>query len=93
MESLTTAISVQVDSQDKEIATGILKNLGLNMSTYVNMAIKQLINKDGVPFEVVNPKPSKELLEAIQEGEDILNGKIQAKSYTNMYEMLKDLKA
>ncbi len=26
------------------------------MSTYVNMAIKQLINKDGVPFEVVNPK-------------------------------------
>ena len=74
MESLTTAISVQVDSRDKEIATGILKNLGLNMSTYINMAIKQLINKDGVPFDVVNPKPSKELLEAIQEGEDILNG-------------------
>ena len=92
MESLTTAISVQVDSRDKEIATGILKNLGLNMSTYINMAIKQLINKDGVPFEVVNPKPSIELLEAIQEGEDILNGKVKAKSYTNMYEMLKDLK-
>lgn len=93
MESLTTAISVQVDSQDKEIATGILKKLGLNMSTYVNMAIKQLINKDGVPFEVVNPKPSKELLEAIQEGEDILSGKIQAKSYKNVHEMLEDLKA
>ena len=55
-------------------------------------AIKQLINKDGVPFEVVNPRPSKELLEALQEGEDILNGKVKAKSYTNMYEMLKDLK-
>ena len=93
MESLTTAISVQVDRQDKELATGILNNLGLNMSTYVNMAIKQLINKDGIPFEVVNPRPSKELLEAIQEGEDILNGKVKAKSYTNMYEMLKDLKS
>lgn len=92
MESLTTAISVQVDSHDKEVATGILKKLGLNMSTYVNMAIKQLINKDGVPFDVVNPKPSKELLEALQEGEDILNGKIKAKSYTDMYEMLEDLK-
>lgn len=92
MESLTTAISVQVDKKDKELATGILSNLGLNMSTYVNMAIKQLINKDGVPFEVVNPRPSKELLEALQEGEDILNGKVKAKSYTNMYEMLKDLK-
>ena len=92
MESLTTAISVQVDRKDKELATGILSNLGLNMSTYVNMAIKQLINKDGVPFEVVNPRPSKELFEALQEGEDILNGKVKAKSYTNMYEMLKDLK-
>lgn len=92
MESLTTAISVQVDRKDKELATGILSNLGLNMSTYINMAIKQLINKDGVPFEVVNPRPSKELLEALQEGEDILNGKVKAKSYTNMYEMLKDLK-
>jgi len=92
MESLTTAISVQVDRKDKELATSILSNLGLNMSTYVNMAIKQLINKDGVPFEVVNPRPSKELLEALQEGEDILNGKVKAKSYTNMYEMLKDLK-
>lgn len=92
MESLTTAISVQVDRKDKELATDILSDLGLNMSTYVNMAIKQLINKDGVPFEVVNPRPSKELLEALQEGEDILNGKVKAKSYTNMYEMLKDLK-
>ena len=93
MESLTTAISVQVDRKDKELATSILSNLGLNMSTYVNMAIKQLINKDGVPFEVLNPRPSKELLEALQGGEDILNGKIKAKSYTNMYEMLKDLKS
>lgn len=93
MESLTTAISVQVSRQDKELATRILSNLGLNMSTYVNMAIKQLINKDGVPFEVVNSKPTKELLDAMQEGEDILNGKVQAKSYTDMYEMLKDLKS
>ena len=93
MESLTTVISVQVDRQDKELATGILSNLGLNMSTYVNMAIKQLINRDGVPFDVVNPRLSRELLEALQEGEDILKGKIKAKSYTNMYDLLKDLKA
>ena len=93
MEALTSLISVQVDSHDKETANGILKNLGLNMSTYVNMAIKQLIYKDGVPFEVVNPKPSKELLEALQEGEDILNGKIKAKSYNNVYEMMEDLKS
>ena len=68
---------------------GILNDLGLN----INMAIKQLINKSSVPFEVVNPKPSKDLVEAINEGEAILDGKLEAKSYTNMYEMLEDLKA
>ena len=93
MQSLTTTISVQVDKHDKEIATGILNNLGLNMSIYVNMAIKQLINKDGVPFEMVNPKHSKDLVKAINEGEAILDGKLEAKSYTNMYEMLEDLKS
>ena len=92
METLTSAISVQVDTHDKEVANNILKNLGLNMSTFVNMAIKQLIYKDGLPFEVKNPKPSRELLEALQEGEDILSGKVKAKSYHNMYEMLEDLK-
>ena len=92
MEALTSAISVQVDTYANEIAKSILKNLGLNMSTFVNMAIKQLIYRDGLPFEVRNPKPSRELLEALQEGEDILSGKVKAKSYHNMYEMLEDLK-
>ena len=53
--------------------------------------IKQLINRDGVPFDVVNPKPSKELLEALQEGEDILNGKVNAKRYHSIKELIKDL--
>ncbi len=55
MESLTSAISVQVDTKDKEIANEILKNLGLNMSTFVNMAIKQLLYTNGLPFEVKSP--------------------------------------
>ena len=93
MGSFTTAISVQIDKKDKELATNILNSLGLNMSTYINMAIKQLINKDGVPFEVVNKKPNKELLKAVKEGQDILDGKKDAKSYTDMYELLKDLKS
>lgn len=93
MGSFTTAISVQIDKKDKELATNILNSLGLNMSTYINMAIKQLINKDGIPFEVVNKKPNKELLKALKEGQDILDGKKDAKSYTDMYELLKDLKS
>ena len=90
METLTSAISVQVDTQDKEIANGILKKLGLNMSTFVNMAIKQLIYKDGLPFEVKNPKPSKELLESLEEGEKIIKEIKEGKrtGYNNIKDLI-----
>lgn len=91
MESLTTIISVQVDRQDKELATGILSDLGLNMSTYVNMAIKQLIYKNGVPFEMVNPTPSKELLEAFAEIEEMRNNPDKYPRYSNREDLKKAL--
>lgn len=61
------------------------------MSTYINMAIKQLINKDVVPFEVVNPRPSKELLAFLQEIEDYKNGKIELESYEDIKALRKAL--
>lgn len=81
---MTTLINVNVDKQIKEEATSILKSLGLNMSTAINMFLTQVVKRDGIPFEVTNPKPSKELLEALQKGEEILNGKIKTKGYTNI---------
>ena len=90
-KTLTSAINVQVDANDKEQATNILKDLGINMSTFINMAIKQVIKKDGLPFEVTNPKPNNELLDALKEGEDIIqeirDGK--RKGYNNVNEMLR----
>lgn len=93
MESVTGAISVQVDLSDKIKANDILKNLGLNMSTFVNMAIKQLIYNNGIPFEVKNPKPSRELLESLKQGEllveEIKEGK--RKGYSSMEDLINAL--
>ena len=91
MSSLTTAINVNVDKKTKNEATKILKDLGLNMSTAINMFLTQIVKRDGIPFEITNPKPTKELLEALQEGEDILNGKIKKKGYHNVREMFEDI--
>lgn len=93
MKPLTSAINVQVDARDKEEATNILKELGLNMSTFINMAIKQVIKKDGIPFEISNNKPSKELIESLEEGEQIIqeieSGK--RKGYHNVRKMVEDI--
>ena len=93
MKSLTTAINVQVDKKDKELATNILKDLGLNMSTFINMAIKQLIKNDGIPFEVKNTRPSKELLEALKESESIETEIREGRrtGYKNTNEMLESI--
>ena len=91
MASLNSAINVQVDSQDKEMATSILKDLGLNMSTAINMFVKQIIKTNGLPFEVVNPTPSRELKKALKEGERILNGKSNSKGYHDIKQMVEDI--
>lgn len=52
MNSLTSEINIQVDSTDYEQANDILKRLGLDMNTYINMAIKQLIYNNGIPFDI-----------------------------------------
>lgn len=90
METVTSAINVQVDAKDKEQAATILKDLGLNMTTFINMAIKQVIKTNGIPFEVTNPKPTRELKQALKESKkiekEILSGK--KIGYRNVNEMM-----
>lgn len=45
-------VQARTPERVKENATDILEKLGLNMSTYINMALKQLIIQGGIPFTV-----------------------------------------
>ena len=87
MGNLTSAINIQVDSETKKEATAILNDLGLSMSTAINLFLRQVIKRDGLPFEVVNPKPNKELLMALKESEEIINNPDKYPSYSNREEL------
>lgn len=93
MSNLTSAINIQVDSETKKAATEILNDLGLSMSTAINIFLKQVIKTDGLPFEVKNPKPSKELLESLKEGNKILKDleKGKRQGYNNMTDLINSL--
>ena len=91
MASLTTALNVNVDAKTKKEATDILKGLGLNMSTAINMFLAQIVKRDGIPFEITNPKPSKETIQALKEAEDIISGKVKTKEYRDITELRKAL--
>ena len=91
MANLTTAININVDPQIKEEATAILKGLGLNMSTAINMFLAQIVKRDGIPFEIVNPKPNKEMLEALKEIEEMINNIEKYPRYDNREDLKKAL--
>lgn len=49
-------VQARTPEKVKENAMDILEKLGLNMSTYINMALNQLIIQEGIPFPVkLNP--------------------------------------
>lgn len=94
MESLTNGvINVHVDPKDKEEATNILKELGLNMTTLINMTLKQVIKRKAVPFEVAIPLYNDKLENALKETITIVNEyKIgKRKGYNNANEMLRSI--
>ncbi|WP_035457569.1 type II toxin-antitoxin system RelB/DinJ family antitoxin [Loigolactobacillus coryniformis] len=59
------AISFKVDQHDKELATEIYKNLGLNLSTAFQMFLKKSIAEGGLPFDARDPFYSQANIENI----------------------------
>lgn len=47
-----TYIQVRAEERDKELASEILEKLGTNLSTVVNMLLKQIIITKSIPFDV-----------------------------------------
>ncbi len=94
MTNMTNAVnmSFRVDKTLKRQADELFKKLGMNTSVALNMFLTQSVREQQIPFRPsMNPEPSKELLEAIQEGEDILSGKIKTKGYHNVRKMIEDI--
>ena len=61
----TTNLNVRVDETLKKNAEELLNDLGMNMSTAVNVFLRQLVRVHGIPFEIKADVPNAETLEAI----------------------------
>ena len=65
MENKTSAINIQIDSNIKKEATSVLTELGLSMSSAINLFLKQVVKKNGIPFEITNMSPKKKILDVV----------------------------
>jgi len=52
-------INIRVDGEVKNKAQDIFSALGMDMTTAVNIFLRQAIRKNGIPFELVTEKPER----------------------------------
>ena len=90
MES--TNLNIRTDKNVKAAAEKIFEELGLNMTTAVNIFLRQTIRENGIPFDLKLNVPNETTAAAIEEGRKLAYDK-DAKGYTNMDELKAALKA
>lgn len=85
----TTNLNIRIDEELKRQADAIFSELGLNMSTAINMFLRYSVRYGGIPFELRIEKPNAETLAAI---EDVNNNRNMSKTFTNADDLMKDLR-
>ncbi len=81
MES--TNLNIRTDKNVKAAAEKIFEELGLSMTTAINIFLRQTIRENGIPFELKLDIPNETTVAAIEEGRKIAHDK-NAKGYKNM---------
>ncbi|MCD8120485.1 MAG: type II toxin-antitoxin system RelB/DinJ family antitoxin [Lachnospiraceae bacterium] len=82
----TAPTQIRIDPDVKKQATDLFRNLGLDMSSAVNMFLHQCILRGGLPFAVEMPRYSQQTLDAMEEARRISRDP-DVKVYTSMEEL------
>ena len=86
----TTPTQIRIDKNVKEQANALFANLGLDMSSAVNMFLRQCILRGGLPFAVEMPQYNQETLDAMIEARKISKDS-SVPGYNNMADLINAL--
>jgi len=82
--------NIKIDQKLKQESQMLFESLGLNLSTAVNMFLRQAVREQAIPFRVGNPLPDSETLKAIEEAR---NGIGLSRGFSSVDELMEDLDA
>ena len=86
----TAPTQIRIDSDIKKQASELFSNLGLDMSSAVNLFLHQCVLRGGIPFSVEMPRYNQAILDAMEEARRISRDP-NVKGYTSMEELKKAL--
>ena len=83
-----TNLNIRTDKEIKDQADAIFSELGLTMTTAVNMFLRAAVREHGIPFALKLDVPNEITVAAIEEGR-----RIASDSSVKGYSSIEDLKA
>ena len=86
----TTNLNIRIDEELKSKAEAIFKELGLNMSTAINMFLRYSVRYGGIPFDLRIEKPNEKTQSAI---DDVDNNRNMSKTFDSVSALMEDLNA
>lgn len=87
----TISTNIKIDPDLKKESQVLFENLGLNLSTAVNMFLRQAVREQAIPFRVGAPVPNDETMEALQEVKRMKSNPNFGKTYTDVDQMMEEL--
>ena len=87
----TINFSLRMDSDIKNQCETLYGELGMNLTTAINVFLRQSLRVGGLPFDVRVDRPNKETVAAMLEAERIAHDP-SVKRYSDVEEALKALK-
>ena len=88
----TVPTQIRIDETVKAQATSLFNDLGMDMSSAVNIFLRQCLLRGGLPFTVEGPNYSQKTLEAMAEAKRISRDETVT-SYDNLADLKKALDA
>lgn len=82
-------INFRVDDNVKVQAARVFDEIGLDVTTALNIFLRAAIYYNGIPFELRRPNP--ETLAAMEEAKNIASGEFKAKAYDSFGDLVKEL--
>ena len=89
MSKVSTNISMDADV--KKQAQKLFSEFGLDLTTAINIFLRQSIREQRIPFEITMNVPNAETSEALKEVEKMEKNPAAYKGYTDVDAMMKDL--
>ncbi len=86
----TIPTQIRIDEDLKKQAVELFNQLGLDMSSAVNIFLRQAVLQEGLPFKVELPRYKPEVIEAMEEAKKISHDP-NAKRYASFAQALEDI--